>query len=111
MVGEHFWLPVTAAVACACHLGVAPEIIAQRVASFLGPSGRCSVLELPEGRTAVLDTYKAPQHSIEVAFDVVRSVRAPHRRIVFGQMSDTTGSNQSAYRSRLIVWREKRRTK
>lgn len=106
LVGEHFWLPVTAAVACASHLGVAPETIAQRVASFLGPSGRCSVLELPEGRTAVLDTYKAPQHSIEVAFDVVRSLRAPRRRIVLGQMSDTTGSSQSAYRRAYRLARE-----
>ncbi len=98
MVGKHLWLPVTAAVACASHLGVAPETIERQVASFQPPVGRCSIMELPNGRTAVLDTYKAPQHSLEVAFDIVRSLTCPHRRIVFGQLSDNTGSSDTSYR-------------
>ncbi len=98
LVGEHFWLPVTAAVACASYLGVAPETIVQQVASFTTPIGRCTVMELPDGRTAILDTHKAPQHSLELAFDVVRAVPARYRRIVLGQLSDATGSSDSAYR-------------
>ena len=98
LVGEHFWLPVTAAVACAGHLGVPPEIIAQQVASFVPLPGRCKIMLAPDDRTIVLDTHKAPQHSLHLAFDIMRSASAVHRRIVLGQLSDTTGSSDSAYR-------------
>ena len=98
LVGEHFWLPVTAAVACASHLGVPAETIAQRVASFVPPLGRCTVMKLPNDRMVIADTHKAPQHSLHQAFDMMRSASAVHKRIVLGQLSDTTGSSTTAYR-------------
>jgi len=97
MVGEHFWLPVTAAVACACHLGVSPETILRQVASFIPPFGRCTAMQLPDNRLMVLDTGKAPQHSLRLAFEMVRSASSVHKRIVLGQLSDTTGSSRNAY--------------
>lgn len=98
LVGVHFWLPVTAAVAVAHQLGVPSEIIAERIASFEPFVGRCSVLTLPGDRHFIMDTYKAPQHSLVQAFEVARTARAPRRRIVLGQLSDTTGGGTTAYR-------------
>lgn len=98
LVGEHFWLPVVAAAAVARELGVPSEIIAERMASFEPVVGRCSVLTLPDNRHFIMDTYKAPQHSLNHAFEIVRTARAPRRRIVLGQMSDSTGGSKTAYR-------------
>lgn len=106
LVGEHFWLPVTAAVACAGHLGVPPDIITLQVASFTSPLGRCEVMHLPDDRVLVLDTYKAAQHSLHLAFDMVRSASAVHKRIVLGQLSDVTGSSTTAYRKAYRLARE-----
>lgn len=106
LVGEHFWLPVTAAVACACHLGVPLETIARQVGSFVPPPGRCEVLELPNNRMVLADTFKAPQHSLHLAFDMMRSASAVHKRIVLGQLSDTTGSSATSHRRAYRLARE-----
>lgn len=98
LVGEHFWLPVTAAVAVAHQLGVSPKTIAERIASFEPVIGRCNVLKLPGDRHFIMDTYKAPQHSLLHAFEIARTARATRRRIVLGQLSDTTGGGSTAYR-------------
>jgi len=106
MVGEHFWLPVTAAVACACHLGVPAQTIIRQVASFVPPFGRCTPMQLPDNRLMVVDTGKAPQHSLHLAFEMVRTASATHKRIVLGQLSDTTGASQNAYRRAYRLARE-----
>lgn len=106
LVGKHFWLPVTAAVACACHLGVPAETITRQVASFPSPLGRCSVMKLPNDRIVIADTYKAAQHSLHHAFDMIRSASAVHKRIVLGQISDATGSSTTAYRKAYRLARE-----
>ncbi len=106
MIGELFWLPVTAAVACACHLGVSRETIIRQVANFVAPFGRCTPMQLPDNRLMVLDTSKAPQHSLHLAFQMVRSASAVHKRIVLGQLSDTTGSSRNAYRRAYRLARE-----
>ena len=98
LVGEHFWLPVTAAVSVALQLGVSPDVISRRIASFEPAVGRCSVRVLSDDRHFVMDTYKAPQHSLVQAFEVAGAARASRRRIVLGQLSDTTGGGSTAYR-------------
>lgn len=98
LVGEHSWLPVTAAVSVALQLGVPPDVISRRIASFEPVVGRCSVRRLPDDRHFVMDTYKAPQHSLVQAFEVAGAARASRRRIVLGQLSDTTGGGSTAYR-------------
>ncbi len=98
LAGEHFWLPVTAAVAVAHHLGVPADMIARQIASFEPVARRCSVVELPDDRHFVMDTFKAPQHSLGQAFEIARTARATRRRIVLGQLSDTYGSSKAAYR-------------
>jgi len=98
LVGEHFWLPVTIAAAVAHHLGVPPDLIARQIASFEPVLGRCSVMQLPDDRHFVMDTFKAPQHSLAQAFEIAKTARATRRRIVLGQLSDTSGSSKSAHR-------------
>ena len=100
-VGEHFWLPATAAVATALELGVPPETVAERVATFEPLADRCSVFSIPGGPHFILDTAKAPWHSLKLAFDVLAPVVAPRKRIVLGHISDYYGSNKKyrvAYR-------------
>jgi UDP-N-acetylmuramoyl-tripeptide--D-alanyl-D-alanine ligase len=103
-VGEHFFLPTLAATAAALELGVPPNIVAGRVASFEPLFTRCGVLAIPGGPQFIVDTVKAPWHSIGLAFDMMAAASAPRKRIVLGHMSDFAGSNrkyQIAYRHAL----------
>jgi UDP-N-acetylmuramoyl-tripeptide--D-alanyl-D-alanine ligase len=92
-VAEHFWLPTVAAVAAALELGLSPDAVAARVATFepLGATG--NVIETPDGVSFVLDTRKAPWHSIPLFLDAVAKTTARRRRLVLGHMSDYRGSN------------------
>ncbi len=71
------------------------------MASFEPVLERCGVLTVRRGPTFVVDTAKAPWHSIGLSFEMLAGARAPRKRIVLGQMSDFTGSNRKyrdAYR-------------
>lgn len=99
--GQHFWLPTTAAAATALELGVPPALIAERIASFEPVLERCGVLTVDDGPTFLVDSVKAPWHSIGLSFDMLAGARASRKRIVLGQMSDFMGSNKKyrdAYR-------------
>lgn len=96
-IGEHFWLPVMAAVAAAVELGLPPDTIAETVAGFDPVSTRCSLIEVPGGPSFVLDTLKAPLHSLGLAFDVMANATASRRRIVLGHISDMKGANTIKY--------------
>ena len=100
-VGDHFWVPTLAAVATAIELGVSPAVVAERVASFEPLLERCGVISAPGGPSFILDTTKAPWHSMKLAFDTLANASAPRKRIVLGHMSDFAGSDQKyrdAYR-------------
>lgn len=100
-VGEHFWLPVLAAATAALELGVPTDVVADRVASFEPLVAAGGTIAITGGPLFVLDTTKAPWHSVPLAFDMVRRATAPRRRIVLGHMSDFAGSDQKyrdAYR-------------
>jgi UDP-N-acetylmuramoyl-tripeptide--D-alanyl-D-alanine ligase len=99
LVGEHFWLPATAAVAAALELGVAPGIAAERVATFEPVPAAGGVIETPSGASIILDTTKAPWHSVPLAFDIVARSTAPRRRIFLGHMSDFAGSDDKYRRA------------
>ncbi len=101
-VAEHFWLSVAAASAAAIELGVPPDQVAERVASFVPIRHRCGTIDVPNGPHFVVDTVKAPWHSLPLAFDIVARARAPRKRIVLGHMSDFAGSDakyRDAYRA------------
>ncbi|WP_246674844.1 Mur ligase family protein [Mesorhizobium sp. B4-1-3] len=91
--GEHFWLPTAAAAATALELGVPAQMVEQRIATFEPLANRCHVLTVDGGPHFIVDTAKAPWHSLSLAFDMVAKSRAGRKRIVLGQLSDFAGSN------------------
>ena len=92
LTGEHQSLALAAAFACTHQLGVPPALIVERIASFPAVYGRCSVHRVKNGPVFVLDAAKAPEHSIQLALDMVAKFKAPRKRIVIGQISDGSKS-------------------
>jgi UDP-N-acetylmuramoyl-tripeptide--D-alanyl-D-alanine ligase len=93
LTGTHQSLAVAAAFACAHQLGVPPDTIRGRIASFEQVFGRCSVHRVEGGPVFIVDTAKAPYHSLQLAFEMLASFAAPRKRIVIGSISDTTGGS------------------
>jgi UDP-N-acetylmuramoyl-tripeptide--D-alanyl-D-alanine ligase len=96
-LAEHFWLPVTAAVATALELGVPPQLIAERVAGCEPIRNRFGMIEVPGGPQFIVDTTKAPWHSLQLALKALSDASAPRKRLVLGHLSDFPGSD-SKYR-------------
>jgi UDP-N-acetylmuramoyl-tripeptide--D-alanyl-D-alanine ligase len=90
--GEQFWLPTAAAAATALELGVPPETIAARVASFEPLPNRSMVQVVQAGPQFLVDTAKAPWHSLNIALEMIAKAKATRKRIVLGQISDYAGS-------------------
>ena len=97
-VGEHFWVPVTAAFCAASELGVPIATIVRQCASFEPVDARCEVIETGDGPVFILDTFKAPWESLPLAFRIVETAQAPRKRIVLGGISDYTGSSRTKYK-------------
>jgi UDP-N-acetylmuramoyl-tripeptide--D-alanyl-D-alanine ligase len=98
LVGDHFWLSVTAAAAAALELGVPAETIAMRAASFRGVPARCQPYGIDGGPQFIIDSFKAPHETLGLAFDILKTVEAPRRRILLGQISDFAGNPKPKYR-------------
>jgi UDP-N-acetylmuramoyl-tripeptide--D-alanyl-D-alanine ligase len=98
LAGEHLWLPVTAAVAVALELGIDAAIIKKKVSSFEPLTARLAIERAENDRTFLIDTFKAPEHSLGLAFDVIKQAEAGYKRIVIGQISDSAGSSKQTYR-------------
>jgi UDP-N-acetylmuramoyl-tripeptide--D-alanyl-D-alanine ligase len=92
--GEQFWLPTAAAIAAALELGVSPDKITARVASFEALPNRCNVEAIDGGPLLIVDTTKAPWHSLHIALDMMAKAKAARKRIVLGQISDYAGSSR-----------------
>jgi UDP-N-acetylmuramoyl-tripeptide--D-alanyl-D-alanine ligase len=95
--GRHFWLAVAGAFAAAVELGVSPDQIKERIASFVGVQNRCQIMEVPEGPTFIVDAAKAPFGTIDLAFDVMSDATDRRRKVVIGQISDYAGNPYSKY--------------
>ena len=101
-VAEHFWVTVAAAAAASLEIGVPPATVAERVASFEPVRHRCGVISVPNGPHFIVDTVKAPWHSVMLAFDIAAKATVARKRILLGQMSDFPGANtkyRDAYRA------------
>ncbi|QKD06267.1 UDP-N-acetylmuramoyl-tripeptide--D-alanyl-D-alanine ligase [Mesorhizobium loti R88b] len=98
-VAEHFWLPVAAAAATALELGIDPDHVSERIACFEPLFDRFSVLEVPGGPAFLIDTNKAPLHSLNLAFDALKKADVPHKRAIVGQISDYVGKADKTYRA------------
>jgi UDP-N-acetylmuramoyl-tripeptide--D-alanyl-D-alanine ligase len=97
-VAEHFWLPVTAAFVAAVELGVPPETAVARLSVAPEVFMRMSLIEVPGGPTFLLDTAKAPYHSLPLAIETLGKARAPYKRFVLGTISDYPGNPRPKYR-------------
>ncbi len=97
-VADYSWLPVAAAFAAAIELGVTPEEAALRVATCPMVEYRMSTVVIEGGPTFILDTAKAPWHSIFMAIETMARARAPRKRIIFGMISDYAGNSSAKYR-------------
>lgn len=91
---DYFWLPVAAAVAAALELGVSPETVAARLATYVPLPARCEVFKAENGPEFIVDTAKAPWHSVNLVFDMMAKATARRKRIVLGQISDYAGSSR-----------------
>ncbi|RWO81011.1 MAG: hypothetical protein EOQ95_28610 [Mesorhizobium sp.] len=76
-VAEHFWLPVTAAVAAALELGVPAQTVAEQVAGCEPFHNRLSVAAKPDGPQFIIDTTKAPWHSVLLASKALADAKSP----------------------------------
>ncbi|MGB6388188.1 MAG: Mur ligase family protein, partial [Methyloceanibacter sp.] len=94
LTGVHQSLVVAAAFSCAHQLGVAPDVIVEQIASFPALFGRCSVHRVNSGPVFIVDTAKAPYHSLHLALDMMAKFSAPRKRIVIGHISDNAGSDR-----------------
>ena len=105
-VAEHFWVTVAAAAAASLEIGVPPATVAERVASFEPVRHRCGVISVPNGPHFIVDTVKAPWHSVMLAFDIAAKATVARKRILLGQMSDFPGANtkyRDAYRAASVA--------
>ena len=98
LLGTYHWVPVAAAVTCALELGISADLIVARIASFEAIHGRMSVHQIPNGPRFILDTAKAPWFSLMLPLEVMREIRAPRKRIIFGHISDYAGNPRSKHR-------------
>lgn len=99
---DHFWLPAGAAAAAALELGMLPEMVAARLATYIPLANRCEIIITDGGPEFIVDSAKAPWHSINLAFDMMGKAVAVRKRIVLGQISDYAGSSRkygTAYRA------------
>ncbi len=102
LVGEHFWVSVAAAFAAAAELGGEPETIARQLSGIAPLSQRCEPVRTSGGPIFLVDTVKAPWHSLPLVLQTMKSVSAPRKRIVLGQLSDMTNARakyRDAYRA------------
>jgi UDP-N-acetylmuramoyl-tripeptide--D-alanyl-D-alanine ligase len=97
LVGAYNWLSVAAAAVCALELGVSPKKVAAQVATFEPVRGRMSMHAI-EGTRIILDTAKAPYHSIFLPLETLKAMTATKKRFVLGQISDFAGNATKKYK-------------
>jgi len=106
LIGAHNWLAVSAAVTCALEIGVSSQTISARIATFKPVVRRLSLHRVPGGPTFLLDTAKAPYHSLKLPLETLGSISAVRKRFVLGQISDYAGNSTTKYREAYRTARE-----
>lgn len=94
LTGVHQSGALTAALACTHQLGVPLDLIVERIARFEPLFARCSVHRVQNGPLFLVDTVKAPYHSMQLVLDLMHNLSAPRKRIVIGQISDAADSDR-----------------
>jgi UDP-N-acetylmuramoyl-tripeptide--D-alanyl-D-alanine ligase len=89
LIGKH-WMPaILAAILTGLELGVAPEHCIRAIGAYEPHDGRCSLHPFIHGAMIVNDAYKAPEWSLDAFFDLIASVEAPRKTVVFGELTDS----------------------
>lgn len=96
-IGPHFAQAVAAAATVGLELGVPIEKVCKAIARCQPVRLRLSVHAVPGGPFFIADTAKAPQGTLHLAFETLRDVAAPRRRIVLGAISDYPGARRRVY--------------
>jgi UDP-N-acetylmuramoyl-tripeptide--D-alanyl-D-alanine ligase len=99
LIGSFNWLSAAAAVTTALELGVSKSSVAKSAATFAPLMGRMSAHHTPEGSRLVMDTVKAPYHSVTLPLATLASMHSPSKRFVLGQISDYAGNSDRKYRN------------
>lgn len=87
-----------AAAAVALELGAPPDVVLRRIAGFPPVRERFAYRRLPGGPHLIIDTAKAPEHSLQTVFAAFGALDAARKRIVLGQISDSRGKSRGVYR-------------
>lgn len=98
LIGRHFAIPVAAAATVALARGLSADALRAALARFEPLVNRMRLTQIPQGPDFLIDTIKAPYHSLELAYDVLDEAKAPYRRIVLGAISDTGLGTYKTYR-------------
>ncbi len=98
LVGEHWTSALLAAIAGALSLGLDMKDIVPSVSRIEPEEGRYSIEYLPNGATVICDDFKSPMHSIAPALAFMQSANADRKIMVFGQISDYSGSSSRKYK-------------
>jgi len=97
--GHHFAASVAAATIVGMQLGVTVEDLRDAIGSCSPVVLRLSTHQIAGGPLIIADCAKAPLGTLHLAFDALRHVDAPRKRIVLAQVSDYIGSRMKAYRT------------
>lgn len=92
-----------AAAAVALELGVPSDIVRARMASFPPVRERFEYRRLAGGPHLIIDTAKAPEHSLHNLLVAFGALDAGRRRVVLGQISDSRGKSRTVYRRAIDV--------
>lgn len=98
LFGPGWAVALGAAIATARALGMPDAAIVSGVAAYRGIITRCGIMRIPGGPVFILDTNKAPLHSVMLPMQALDPVEAPRKTIVIGQVSDYSGKSRKAYR-------------
>lgn len=105
LVGAHNAVVVAAACSAALELGVPEKSIIERAATFGPVPGRMDRHAIPGGPVFIVDSRKAPYYSIGLPIETLRTMEAPRKRFVLGQISDYSGNPRKKYRDTYLAAR------
>ncbi|MEP9387807.1 Mur ligase family protein [Mesorhizobium sp. KR9-304] len=97
LVGEHWAVSVMAALLTALEMGVSRSDCLSALEDARPAYNRMSVHRTPQGGWCVLDAYKSSYYGIEVCLQFLAQSSAPRKTVLFGTVSDYTGSSKSHY--------------
>jgi UDP-N-acetylmuramoyl-tripeptide--D-alanyl-D-alanine ligase len=98
LCGAHQSVPVLAAIAAACSLGLTLRDAAHVASQFRPLLARMSVNDTPQGVTIIRDDWKAPRWSLPIVFEYLRNAKASRKILVLGSVSDVGGNRGQKYR-------------